>query len=265
MRATFRIGDAEIIMIEDAAGPFFEAREKAFAEATAQQWAEADAYDPEAVFPDGRWLLRFRCYAIRLSSGQVILVDAGIGPADAPAAAWAPTPGRLPDALAESGIAVTDVDTVVLTHVHTDHIGWAVVGDRPYFGGARYLLQAADVDMLRQVNPGLEARLVRPLLAADQLTVLDGDLVLAPQVTVVATPGHTPGHQSVLVADADQRVLITGDLLVHALQLLYPPITYAHDVDPQRARDTRLRYLQQLTGAVLATPHLSRAFIDRPA
>jgi glyoxylase-like metal-dependent hydrolase (beta-lactamase superfamily II) len=261
MEAVFPIGDAEIVMIEDAAGPFFDRRERAFADATPPQWADADAYDPAAVTSDGSWLLRFRCFAVRLAGGRIILVDTGIGPADAPAASWAPTPGRLPDALADVGIAAPDVDTVVLTHIHTDHIGWAVVDGQPFFGNARYLLQSADVAALRQVSPELASRLLQPLLAARQLDVIDGDAALAPGVDVVATPGHTPGHQSVLVTGGGERVLITGDLLVHALQLLYPQIAYAYEVDPDLARQTRVRHLAQLSGGVLATPHLSTAFV----
>jgi glyoxylase-like metal-dependent hydrolase (beta-lactamase superfamily II) len=141
MYATFQAGSAEVIMLEDGAGPFFSHRESAFA-ASAEQWARADAFDPEAVTSAGRWLLRFRCFAVRLAHGRTILVDAGIGPADSPAAAWAPVPGRLPDALAQAGIERDDVDTVVLTHLHTDHVGWAVTGGKPFFGNARYLLQA---------------------------------------------------------------------------------------------------------------------------
>jgi glyoxylase-like metal-dependent hydrolase (beta-lactamase superfamily II) len=261
VNATHPVGDAEIVVIEDATGPFFDHRERAFADATAQHWADADAFDPAALTPEGSWLLRFRCFAIRLPGGRTILVDTGIGPVDAPAAAWAPVPGRLPDALAEAGIAVPDVDTVVLTHLHTDHVGWAVVNGRPFFGNARYLLQAADIAALRQLNPDLDARLLQPLCAAQQLDVIDGDVALAPGVDIVATPGHTPGHQSVLVAGGGDRVLVTGDLLVHALQLLHPRIAYAYEVDPELARQTRMRELDRLAGGVLATPHLSKAFV----
>jgi glyoxylase-like metal-dependent hydrolase (beta-lactamase superfamily II) len=268
MEAAFAIGDTEIVVVEDACGPFFDRRERAFVDATPRQWADADAFDPEAVTADGSWLLRFRCFAIRLPGARVILVDTGIGPVDAPAASWAPTPGRLPDVLAEAGIAIDEVDTVVLTHIHTDHIGWAVVDGQPFFGNARYLLQYADVAALRQLNPELGVRLLQPLLAAGQLDVIDGDAALAHGVDVVATPGHTPGHQSVLVTRGADRVLITGDLLVHALQLLHPEIAYAHEVDPDEARRTRVRRLDELADGVLATPHLSKAFVPigrRPA
>jgi glyoxylase-like metal-dependent hydrolase (beta-lactamase superfamily II) len=248
-------------MLEDGSGPFFSPREEAF-DATPAQWAEADAFDPESLTPDGQWLLRFRCFAIRLPGGRVILVDTGIGPADAPSASWAPVPGRLPQALAEAGIEPSDVDIVVLSHIHTDHIGWAVTGGVPFFGNARYLLQRADVEALRQFSPGLEPVFLKPLQDNDRLDVIDGGTALATGVDVIATPGHTPGHQSVLVSAGDDRVLITGDLLVHAVQLLHPAVAYAHEVDPALARDTRVRLLSRLSGgAVLATPHLSRAFV----
>jgi glyoxylase-like metal-dependent hydrolase (beta-lactamase superfamily II) len=114
-----------------------------------------------------------------------------------------------------------------------------------------------------KLTPGLVAVLLEPLLAAGQLDVLDGDTPLAPGVGVLATPGHTPGHQSVLVTAGDDRVLVTGDLLVHALQLLHPTIGYAHEVDQATARESRLAALRMLGGSgVLATPHLSRPFVS---
>ena len=259
---TFRAGDAEILMLEDASGPFFSPREDAF-DATPAQWADADAFDPQARTPDGQWLLRFRCFAIRLAGGRVILVDTGIGPADAPSASWAPVPGRLPDAMAEAGLTPSDVDTVVLSHIHTDHIGWAVTGGAPFFANARYLLQRADVEALRQFSPGLCPVFLEPLQDSGRLDVIEGDVALAAGVEVIATPGHTPGHQSVLVSVGRDRVLVTGDLLVHAVQLLHPDVAYAHEVDPARARETRVSLLSRLSGgAVLATPHLSRAFVS---
>jgi glyoxylase-like metal-dependent hydrolase (beta-lactamase superfamily II) len=151
----------------------------------------------------------------------------------------------------------------VLTHVHTDHIGWAVTGGVPFFPNARYLLQSADVEAVRSLNPSLDPALLQPLLEAGRLDVLDGDRNIAAGVDVIATPGHTPGHQSVLVSTGPERVLITGDLLVHAVQLLHPDVAYAHEVDADRARETRVRLLSGLSGGgVLATPHLSRAFVS---
>ena len=87
-----RIGSTEIIALADGEGLFFSPRADAFPGATAAQWAEVDGYDPDAVDAEGRWRLQFRAYAIRGDKG-ITVVDAGIGPADGPAASWAPVPG----------------------------------------------------------------------------------------------------------------------------------------------------------------------------
>jgi len=232
--------------------------------ASAADWARADALDPGAVTPDGQWLLRFRCFAIRLDSGETVLVDAGIGPAGSPAAAWAPVPGRLPEELAAVDIDREAVSAVVLTHLHTDHIGWAVVGDgeaaRPYFPNARYVLQRAEVAALD--SPALAERLLDPLRATDQLHLVDGTTRLGRGVLAVHTPGHTPGHQCVLVESGDERLAVIGDLLVHALQLVDPDQPYAFEVDPDEARESRLRLLGELArvGGAIATAHLTDAF-----
>ncbi|WP_449485501.1 MBL fold metallo-hydrolase [Streptomyces avidinii] len=260
-------GQTRVVDLLDASGSFFEPARTAFPGAGADDWARAALLDPGAAGPDGAWRLHFRCFAVARPGGRWVLVDAGVGPAHGPAAGWAPVPGRLPAALAEAGIAPADVEAVVLTHLHEDHTGWTLdAAGRPFFPGARYLVQSEEVAALDRADRVWDW-VVAPLRATGQLHEVTGAHRLAPGLTLLPTPGHTPGHQSVLVerAGADGRdVFVTGDVLVHAVQLAAPAVAYSHERDPAAARASREALLERAVrrGALLATAHLTRAFVE---
>ncbi|MFE0650859.1 MBL fold metallo-hydrolase [Streptomyces sp. NPDC059534] len=257
-----------VTALVDATGAFFEPAGAAFPGAVAGDWERAAALDPGAFGPDGSWRLDFRCFAVAdPGGGGWTLVDAGVGPADGPGAPWCPVPGRLPGLLTEAGIDRDDVHTVVLTHLHEDHTGWATDADRrPFFPRARYVVQRAETAALDRRDP-VWSWVVEPLRAGGQLDEIEGVRRLRRGLTLLPTPGHTPGHQSVLVAQPGGRdVLVTGDLLVHAVQLVNPAVAYAHERDPDTARRSREESLARAAarGAVLATAHLTRPFVDVP-
>ena len=106
-----------------------------------------------------------------------------------------------------------------------------------------------------------------PLRAADRLQLVDGDMTLLPGLQLRHTPGHTPGHQVVLLHTRDETLALTGDLLVHAAQLFDPAVTYLFDDDPDAAKATRIALLDELRGgaAVLATAHPTEPFHPLPA
>lgn len=267
---TCQVGPWEVVPLHDATGPFFQPLRETFAGATPADWERARRIDPAAFGPPGTWMLDFRCYAVRRPDGETILVDTGIGPAGSLASDWAPVPGRLPQALREHGIDPRHVGTVVMTHLHGDHVGWTVGADgSPMFPNARHTLQTAEVAALGGDSPTLR-RVVEPLRRAGLLQEVDGTTRLAKAgggtLTVVPTPGHTPGHQSVVVDGGKEQVVVTGDVLVHAVQLANPDVGYAFETDQETARATRQRMLTEASRrrALLATAHLRRPFIRVP-
>lgn len=244
----------------DAAGEFFRPAREAFPDASEAAWQAARDLDPAAFGPDGSWRLQFRCFLV-IAGGRTILVDAGVGPADAPAAAWAPVPGGLPGRLAEAGVDPAGIDLVVLSHLHADHVGWAAAPTA--FPNARHVLQRSEHDTVDRTNPRLRRSLLDPLRDTGQLHLVDGRAPLAPGVRVWPAPGHTPGHQVVLVEHRDGTVAVGGDLLVHAVQLADPDVAYVYESDPETARRSRREVLGMVT--TLGTAHLTVPFVGLDA
>jgi glyoxylase-like metal-dependent hydrolase (beta-lactamase superfamily II) len=161
---------------------------------------------------------------------------------------------------------------VVLTHLHGDHAAGSIDGEgRPAFPRATYHLQSRELDAVRSAGEAGELwrHLLDPLTDADQLHACAGaaDLVsggAGPSVRLVPTPGHTPGHQSVLVSSADDHVLLAGDVFTHALQVVEPASHYLFDADSDEAVRTRASLLgsARSLGARLGTAHFHRAFVD---
>lgn len=265
---TRHTGPYEVMALLDAHGAFPGTRQGVFPDATDADWARARRLDPAAFGPDDTWELDFRCYAVRGPGGRVTLVDTGVGPAGSPASAWAPVPGRLPAVLRHAGIERDDVDTVVLTHLHEDHYGWTVGPDgTPMFPDARHIVQRTEIDALAAGDSAL-SYVVEPLRAAGLLHPVDGRVTVRGRagrgsLTAVPTPGHTAGHQSVLVDGGRDSIMITGDVLVHAVQLAAPDVAYRLEHDRPTARRTRHTLLTEARthDRVLATSHINQPFV----
>jgi glyoxylase-like metal-dependent hydrolase (beta-lactamase superfamily II) len=189
--------------------------------------------------------------ALLIDTGQhKILVDTGAG-------GFAPTNGYLLDNLKAEGVDPATIDTVVLTHAHPDHIGGNLDGGlRPAFPNARYVLWrdewqfwtgAPDLSTLPIPEPLKEllvdsARRNLPPLES-QVALLERDTELAPGVRAIAAPGHTPGHLVVAVASDGERLLWSGDALLHPMNVHHPEWCAAFDLQPDQAIATRGRLL----------------------
>jgi glyoxylase-like metal-dependent hydrolase (beta-lactamase superfamily II) len=260
------VAGVEVIPLCDAVGPMGEAirlpLEQTFTDTDTETWRRLKDSAPEAFGPHGEWILHFHCFLLRTDAGPTVLVDTGLGEADSPAASWAPVPGRLTQALSQVGVAPADIDIVVLTHLHSDHASGSIANGKPSFENARYLVHQQELDWIQASPPGpLMEQTVRPLQTAGCLDTLQGRTKLTPAIEVVPTPGHTPGHQSVVIDD--HRLVVAGDVVLHPAQLEDPTIHYVYDEDPQAAAHTRTELLARIRAhnGTLAAPHLPAPFV----
>jgi glyoxylase-like metal-dependent hydrolase (beta-lactamase superfamily II) len=219
---------------------------------------------PGMYGPNDEMHFMVRTWLIEHPEG-LALVDTGVGPAE-----WFPADARLHGELAAAGVAASDVDTVIVTHVHDDHIGGNVTpGGEPAFPNARYVVQAADVAAQRawaeddDEDRDVWERLIRPLLTAGAIHEVDGDTELTSTLHLQHAPGHTPGHQVVHVRDDDAHLVITGDTWNHPGQLAHPEWPSGPDRDHELAAATRRRIFPEIFTAehtLVAPTHFPTSF-----
>ena len=152
------------------------------------------------------------------------------------------------DALREIGVEPESIDTVVMTHMHFDHSGGttrrAASGAlEPVFRRARHVVQAREWQDATHPHERNRASYlgenIGPLGEAGLLQLVDGETELAPGVRVIPTPGHTRGHQSVLVGfEGGPRALFLGDVVPTAVHTRLPWVM-AYDLDPARTLETK--------------------------
>lgn len=253
---SMRVGQVEIVSVVDSI--FNCPLNVGFPTVSAERWQEVDAASGQrgiAALTIGTFLVR--------TPRRTLLVDTGIGPAGAPG--FGIGPGRLLDALGEAGTSPEEIDGVVITHLHVDHVGWnarEVDGKAvPIFPKAKYYIARAEYDYFSapdvlKENPFLQLQAV-DLVQAGAVELYDGELNLADELTLIATPGHTPAHSSIAISSGGERGFILGDVAHHPGQVAYPDMRASFDVDGDAAQRTREALWQQITdlGAKVAAGH----------
>ncbi|GAA0348500.1 MBL fold metallo-hydrolase [Streptomyces blastmyceticus] len=255
---TWRLGDLGIHRVDEvplpsqtgswllpAAGPDVVAR---------APWLRPD-------FADEAGTLRLASHSFAFSvDGLRVLVDTGIGNGKTRAnPAWDNLDSDYLTRLTTAGFAPESVDLVILTHLHTDHVGWNTRADgglwKPTFPNARYLTARAEWNHWSTAEMDDARRQmfrdsVHPVKDAGLLHLVDvpaKGTEVAPGVRLIPTPGHTPGHISVELRSGTATALITGDCIHHPVQLHDPGIDSCVDTDPRQAAATRRRLLASLT------------------
>jgi glyoxylase-like metal-dependent hydrolase (beta-lactamase superfamily II) len=169
------------------------------------------------------------------------------------------------DLIAGVGFGRERVDYVLCTHLHTDHVGWntmLVDGEWvPTFPSARYLFGATEHEFWRdhEHDSIVTADTVDPVVDAGLADFVPTDFRLTPDVRLVPTPGHTPGHVSVLIESQGESAMISGDVLHNPLQMIDPVWGSLPDWDPSAAASTRRRVLGDLadTSTLLIGTHFA--------
>ena len=185
------------------------------------------------------------------SQGQTIMVATGMGPGPHPSRDN--RTGDMLNQLTISGVDPEDVDLVLMTHLHIDHVGWNLdytSGEpKPYFPNARYL--APRLDWEHFIKPEFAANApcveysVVPLEAMGLLELIDAGHVINAEVTAISTPGHTPGHMVFNITSQGEKAMVIGDLLHSKVQVERPEWTAGVDTDKEASQSNRKMILDR--------------------
>jgi glyoxylase-like metal-dependent hydrolase (beta-lactamase superfamily II) len=261
-----RVGRVEVIALCDAVVSSSRPGSGSYPGVDERIWREARERHPEVFAADGRWRFHVHPFVVR-SDGRTFLIDTGIGPESGPAFAWSGVGGSLPSELAAVGVDPLDVELVLISHVHDDHIGWNVTGTTtPTFPNARYVIHRDDwalmADTSDEEDQAIFVAVLAPLERAGVLELSEGSFEVTDELLLEHAPGHTPGHQVLSIDSSGDRAVISADLVNHPAQLLRPDLAGASDMDPIRASSTRGVWLERIEreGRIVAPAHFAEPF-----
>lgn len=273
-----KIGDVEVWRILDVHAPF-RTPEELFPAAGPDVREIIERHVPGGVCPEtGKLILPVQGFLLKTGT-HIVLVDSCVGNDKT-----VPTQpdwhqrsdGRFMASLTAAGVGVGDVDYVLCTHLHVDHIGWNTRLEDgrwvPTFPNARYLIPAADDAFQKEQNSPPYQESVLPVIEAGQAERVEAGHRLGDAVELVPTPGHTPGHVSVRITSGGREAVITGDALHTAAQCWHPEWQFKYDLDAEQAVRSRRQLLESaaesdciVLGSHFALPSIGRVRQDGDA
>lgn len=269
------LGDVTITRITEYFGSVEMSPETFFPESPVGTWQDNEAWlAPDFLDPGtGVCVSAIQTWLLR-SEGKTILVDTGVG--NYKERPYSPVWNRLSTNflgnLAEAGVQPADVDIVINTHLHVDHVGWNTYLDNrtwtPTFPNATYLMPKPDFDFWNPAN-NYKAQLgrgnqnvfedsVAPVHDTGHTLLWSGSHTIDRNLRLELAPGHTPGSSVLKLESGSDKALFVSDLLHTPLQLIEPDINSCFCEDPAQASATRRRLLNQAadTNTLVLPAHL---------
>jgi len=266
-----KIGEVEVWRILEINGPFVKP-EELYPTAGPDVADIIESHAPGSICAQsGRLILPVQGFLLKTPSHN-ILVDSCVGnDKTVPGTPdWHKrSDNRFEAALTAAGVGFGDIDYVLCTHLHTDHVGWntRLADGRwvPTFPNARYQMPAADEEVHRDLKGDMYLESVLPVVEAGQAELVQAGHMLGDHVTLFPTPGHTPGHVSVKVTSGDHEAVITGDALHSTAQCQHPEWHFKFDLDAERAVTSRVELLEAVSEAdsIVLGSHFSLPSIGR--
>lgn len=273
MRSILKIGEATIERIIEQENLLFAPFTQFFPSMThdmleeERHWLEPLYLDPAS----SKVVLTVQSYLVR-SGGKTILIDTCVGnhKARPNRPAWHMMASETWQInLARHGLTVNDIDVVMCTHLHGDHVGWNTKLENghwvPTFPKAAYLFAETELAYWEKRSKDDPASCpwvqdsVLPIVQAKRAEIVTSSFQLSEDIQLVPTPGHTIDHFSVLVGhhDKDGEALISGDMVHSPIQIKYPEMGMASDYDSKQAGETRRRIFNRCCDAatLLCTAH----------
>lgn len=253
---TITVGNVEIIRVEESHGPVGLTAEQYIPGVPQEVWRRHESWlAPDHLDLDSRlaqvgmqsWVLR--------SQGRTIVVDTGVGNDKVRPAV--PVWDRVDSDtyltnMHAAGVRPQDVDLVVNTHLHVDHVGWNTRLENgewaPTFPNATYLMPrvefeywnpANNPDVAGGVNENVYDDSVAPVHAAGQVRLWEGEHRIDADLVLEAAPGHTPGSSVLKVVSGSERALLAGDLVHNPVQIPESDYNSCFCEDQAAARATR--------------------------
>jgi len=173
--------------------------------------------------------------------------------------------GALLGELERADVHPDQITRVLITHMHGDHIGGntADVDGKPVpvFKNARHIIQRRDWTYYQQPEMKQGRSVIAlcgdPIEAAGLLDLIDGGQAISPGISTILMPGHTPGHQSILVTSGDEKAIILGDASHSPVQIIHPEWAPWFDADPELSSRTRVELFDRIEqeGLKIAAGH----------